>query len=250
LRQPGLAPGINTAAARVLDQLGIAVERVRGEQCCGALAHHLGATERALEQARANVDACCAALDAGAEAIVSSASACGLMVKDYVRRGRRWRGGRGRSSERGDSRPAEVLEPALRRASEVIRAARRRQSPCTLQHGQRVAGRAEALEAAGCTLTPTSEATLARLRRDLLDPAAALAAIAGKVAALTGKHLVIATQTSCLEHLRGRARFRSGTGSRSSFHHATMDEPHVLTTGAWHTLRGHPSASSSACYSS
>ena len=31
------------------------------------------------------MDACCAALDAGAEAIVSTASACGLMVKDYGR---------------------------------------------------------------------------------------------------------------------------------------------------------------------
>jgi glycolate oxidase iron-sulfur subunit len=118
--QPGLAPGINSAAARLLDQVGIAVERVRGEQCCGALGHHLGATDRALEQARRNVDACCAALDAGADAIASSASACGLMVKDYGR------------LLAGDTRPrgdSGARRPSPRQPQDRLRTARRLAGP-------------------------------------------------------------------------------------------------------------------------
>src|SRR6185503_4009537 len=36
--QPALAPGINAAAARVLDRTGISLIRVRNSGCCGALA--------------------------------------------------------------------------------------------------------------------------------------------------------------------------------------------------------------------
>jgi glycolate oxidase iron-sulfur subunit len=81
--QPGLAPQINAAAARVLDRIGVTVVTARGEACCGALAQHLGFAERAQAQVRSNVDACIRMLDDGAEAIVSTASGCGVFVKDY-----------------------------------------------------------------------------------------------------------------------------------------------------------------------
>ena len=83
--QPGLAPGINAATARVLGRLGIATATARGETCCGALCHHLGRTQAARDQARRNIEACAELLDAGAECVLSTASACGLMVKDYGR---------------------------------------------------------------------------------------------------------------------------------------------------------------------
>jgi glycolate oxidase iron-sulfur subunit len=211
--QPGFAPGINSAAARVLDQVGIAVERVRGEQCCGALGHHLGATDRALEQARRNVDACCAALDAGAEAIVSTASACGLMVKDYGRllAGDGAYSARAERVSRATRDLAEIVEPDdLRRASRKIGSGPRVawQSPCTLQHGQRVAGQVESLlEAAGCTLTPTSEATLccgSAGTYSILQPALSGELRKRKVAALTGggPEVIATANIGCLEHLR------------------------------------------------
>jgi glycolate oxidase iron-sulfur subunit len=211
--QPGLAPGINHAAARVFDRLGISVERIAGEQCCGALGHHLGHTERALEQARRNVDACCAALDAGAESIVSSASACGLMVKDY---------GRLLANDPACAARARRVSEATRDLSEVITPVDLEragltpgtgtrvawQAPCTLQHGQRLAGRVEALLlAAGCVLVPTREPTLccgSAGTYSILQPELSQELRRRKVAALSaGAPEVIATANiGCLEHLR------------------------------------------------
>jgi glycolate oxidase iron-sulfur subunit len=214
--QPGLAPGINSAATRVLDQLGISVERVRGEQCCGALGHHLGAADRALEQARRNVDACCAALDAGAEAIVSSASACGLMVKDYDRllAGDGAYAARAKRVSEATRDLAEIVEPdALRRAGARDGSGPRVawQSPCTLQHGQRIAGRVEALlEAAGCTLAPTSDTTLccgSAGTYSILQPVLSGELRKRKIGALTGSgpEVIATANIGCLEHLRAES---------------------------------------------
>jgi len=210
--QPALAPGINAAAARVLDHAGIGVVSLRGERCCGALGHHLGCTGRAVEQARRNVDACCDALDAGAEAIVSTASACGLMVKDYAHLLR---------DDPVYEQRARRVSAATRDLSELIDAADIAlvddgaggmrvawQAPCTLQHGQSLAGRVERLlEATGHRLVPTREATLccgsagtySLLQRELSDELRRR-----KLAALTeARPDAIATANiGCLEHLR------------------------------------------------
>ena len=211
--QPGLAPGINAAATRALDRLGITVERAVGEQCCGALGHHLGHTDRALEQARRNVDGCCAALDAGAEAIVSSASACGLMVKDY---------GRLLDGDPDYAARARRVSAATRDLSEIIAPGDLErvglagghgpriawQAPCTLQHGQRIGGRVESLlEAAGCTVVPTREGTLccgSAGTYSLLQPELAGELRRRKISALMdGSPQAIATANiGCLEHLR------------------------------------------------
>ena len=84
--QPGLAPQINAAAARVLDKLGISLVPARTVGCCGALQHHLGDTAAALVTVRRNVVASLKLLEeeSGAvEAIVSTASGCGVFAKDY-----------------------------------------------------------------------------------------------------------------------------------------------------------------------
>jgi glycolate oxidase iron-sulfur subunit len=82
--QPVLRPEINEATVRLLTRLGIAVVLPRGEGCCGALTHHLGREEEALESARRNVDAWTAELDGGGlDAILITASGCGTTIKDY-----------------------------------------------------------------------------------------------------------------------------------------------------------------------
>ncbi len=211
--QPGLAPGIDAAAVRVLDAIGIAVERLVGERCCGALAYHLGQTTRALDLARSNVDACGVALEAGAGCVVSSASACGLMLKDY---------GRLLARDGTYAARAQRLSDAVRDLAEVIlpsdleRAGTGRgaglrvawQAPCTLQHGQRLGGRVEALlVAAGCRLVPTAESTMccgSAGTFSILQPRLARELRERKLAALLlDRPDVIATaNVGCLEHLR------------------------------------------------
>jgi glycolate oxidase iron-sulfur subunit len=211
--QPGLAPVINAAAARVLDRLGIAVERLPGERCCGALGHHLGRTRDALEQARANVDACIAALDAGAEAVVSTASACGLMVKDYGRllAGDPACAARAARVSAATRDLSELLVPADLERLGPARGSGPRvawQAPCTLQHGQRLGGSVEALlAAAGFVLVPTREPTLccgSAGTYSILQPQLSAELQRRKVAALTsgGPQWIATANIGCLEHLR------------------------------------------------
>jgi glycolate oxidase iron-sulfur subunit len=109
---------------------------------------------------------------------------------------------------------AEIVEPDdLRRARREGGSGPRVawQSPCTLQHGQRVAGRVEALlEAAGCTLTPTSEATLccgSAGTYSILQPALSGELLKRKIAALTGSgpEVIATANIGCLEHLRAES---------------------------------------------
>ncbi|MHC1549982.1 glycolate oxidase subunit GlcF [Phyllobacterium sp. K27] len=82
--QPVLAPGINEATIRLLTRLGVEVIVPKGEGCCGALVHHMGREEAALENARHNVDVWTRELESGGlDAIVITASGCGTAIKDY-----------------------------------------------------------------------------------------------------------------------------------------------------------------------
>jgi glycolate oxidase iron-sulfur subunit len=82
--QQVLGPGINAAATRLLTRHGIEVVLVAGEQCCGALTHHMGNDRDALARARANIDAWTAEADRnGLDAILITTSGCGTVIKDY-----------------------------------------------------------------------------------------------------------------------------------------------------------------------
>ena len=81
--QPSLSPATNAAAARVLDRLGISLVRAAGAGCCGAVSFHLNEQNEALDYMRRNIDAWWPHVEHGAEAIVITASGCGVTVKDY-----------------------------------------------------------------------------------------------------------------------------------------------------------------------
>jgi len=212
--QPALAPRINAAAARVLDRLGIRLERVPAVACCGAVSQHLDAQAEALAIARRNVDAWWPLLEQGCEAIVMTASGCGAMVKEYAH------------LLRGDARyaaKAARVAAATRDLAEVMAAegaptvqpaGRGRvafQSPCTLQHGQRLGGVVEDLLArAGFELTPVADPHLccgSAGTYAILQPALSQRLRAGKLRALeAGSPALIATANiGCLNHLQGQA---------------------------------------------
>jgi glycolate oxidase iron-sulfur subunit len=79
--QSEAAPHFNAALARVLDRAEISLDERPG--CCGALSFHLDAADEARRLARAHLDAWTAALAAGTEAIVVSASGCAAFVRDW-----------------------------------------------------------------------------------------------------------------------------------------------------------------------
>jgi glycolate oxidase iron-sulfur subunit len=79
-----LAPQVSAATIRLLNRAGVEVVVPNGEGCCGSLAHHMGVEERALAQARADIDAWTREIEGeGLEAIVVTASGCGATIKDY-----------------------------------------------------------------------------------------------------------------------------------------------------------------------
>lgn len=81
--QASATPRTNNAADRVLARLGIRLESVPSSGCCGAVNYHLGAHDDGLGNMRRNIDAWWPRIEAGAEAIISSATGCGAMLADY-----------------------------------------------------------------------------------------------------------------------------------------------------------------------
>ncbi|WP_426416668.1 glycolate oxidase subunit GlcF [Aestuariirhabdus sp. LZHN29] len=81
--QPAATPNTLAATARVLDRLGITLVTVPEAGCCGAVSYHLAAQQEGLDSMRRNIDAWWPAVEAGAEAIVITASGCGAMVEEY-----------------------------------------------------------------------------------------------------------------------------------------------------------------------
>jgi glycolate oxidase iron-sulfur subunit len=161
--QPALAPSVNAAAARVLDRLGISLLEAPAAGCCGAVRFHLNRQEAGRDDMRALIDAWWPHVESGAvEAIVMTASGCGATVKEYahfLREDPRYRD----KAERISSLTrdlCEVVDPAkLPALGSLGRVAF--QSPCSLQHGQQIRGRVEALLArAGFELTPVDDAHL------------------------------------------------------------------------------------------
>jgi glycolate oxidase iron-sulfur subunit len=143
--QPVLAPTINVAAAHVLDRLGIQLLRITNSACCGAASHHTSAVEQGKDLARNNINAWWPYIEAGAEAIVMTASGCGVHVKDYghllrddpvyADKAKRVAAlTRDISEIIADQTDAVLLQHFKARGIKPIAI----QTPCTLQHGQRL----------------------------------------------------------------------------------------------------------------
>jgi glycolate oxidase iron-sulfur subunit len=211
--QPLGTPNTNAAAARVLDRLGISLIGAHGAGCCGALNQHLSDSAGARAMMRRNIDAWWPHVESGAEAIVMTASGCGVMVKDYgaaLKDDAAYADKAARisalTSDLSEILGREDLD-AFAHTGHGVRVAC--QSSCTLQHGQKLGGTVEAiLRRCGYELTPVADSHLccgaagtytllqAGLSRRLLD---------NKLAALhDGKPEVIVTaNVGCQMHLAG-----------------------------------------------
>ncbi len=81
--QPAMSPTTNQAARAVLGALGIEAISLQAETCCGALSAHSGGKAQAMDQARRNIDSWWPAIEAGAEALLMTASGCSNFVQEY-----------------------------------------------------------------------------------------------------------------------------------------------------------------------
>jgi glycolate oxidase iron-sulfur subunit len=213
--QPALLPTIDLAAARVFDALGIETLRVRGGLCCGALRLHLGQHAAALDDVRRSVDACWAAVEQGAEAVTSTASACAGTLKEWGRllQDDPLRAARARRLAELARDPVELLEPELPRLRALLApgvgANATFHCPCTLQHGQRLGGRVEALlRGLGWDLRLPADAALccgSAGTYSLLQPELSTALRERKLAALDAcaADAVVSANVGCILHLQG-----------------------------------------------
>lgn len=81
--QPTLTPNTNHATTNVLATLGYEIVETAQKECCGAIDQHLSAQDEALVKVKRNIDHWLALLESGVHTIISTASGCGQMVKDY-----------------------------------------------------------------------------------------------------------------------------------------------------------------------
>lgn len=82
--QPTLAPNTNAMAIKLLDRMAISTIEIDARHCCGAVGLHTSQYEQGREQARRLIDCWWPHVENGIEAIVMTATGCGVTVKDYA----------------------------------------------------------------------------------------------------------------------------------------------------------------------
>jgi glycolate oxidase iron-sulfur subunit len=212
--QPAMAPGINAAAARVLDALGVQLIVAAKAGCCGAIRYHLNDQAGGLDDMRRNIDAWWPHVEAGAEAIVMTASGCGATVKEY---------GHLLQHDPAYAAKAQRISELTKDLSEILpdfevellRKLRGKidkrvayHSPCTLQHGQQIRGKAEALlRAAGVDVQLCADSHLccgSAGTYSVLQPALSYQLRDNKLANLqaTAPEMIVSANIGCLTHLQ------------------------------------------------
>lgn len=160
--QQVLRPEINDATVRLLARQGVEVIISSKAGCCGALVHHLGRKQEAIEAAKTNIDAWFELTrDEPLDAVIINASGCGTVVKDY---------GHMLSQEPGYARRALEISNITKDITEFLidydQDAPRNwsslkvayHSACSMQHGQSVNEEPRALlRQAGYTIVEIPE---------------------------------------------------------------------------------------------
>ncbi|QYF94447.1 glycolate oxidase subunit GlcF [Massilia sp. PAMC28688] len=210
--QPAMAPNINAATARVLDAVGVQLITAKKAGCCGALRFHMNDQEAGLDDMRRNIDAWWP-LVGQVEAIVMTASGCGVTVKEY---------GHLLAHDPAYADKAARIAALTRDLSEIMpqfegelasmakpRAARvAYHPPCTLQHGQQIRGKVEGvLRAAGIDVHLCADSHLccgSAGTYSMLHPALATELRDRKLENLlaTNPEVIVSANVGCVNHLQ------------------------------------------------
>jgi glycolate oxidase iron-sulfur subunit len=213
--QPAMAPNINAATARVLDALGVQLVLAPKAGCCGAVRYHLNDQAAGLDDMRRNIDAWWPYVEQEqVEAIVMTASGCGVTVKEY---------GHLLAHDPAYAAKAGRISMLTRDLSEILPefeeqlAATLRgkiaervafHPPCTLQHGQQIRGKVEGvLRAAGVDVVLCADSHLccgSAGTYSVLHPQIAHELRDRKLANLeaTGAQQIVSANIGCMTHLQ------------------------------------------------
>ena len=212
--QPSMSPNINAATARVFDALGVQLIVAPRAGCCGAIRHHLNDHDAARDDMRRNIDAWWPHVEAGAEAIVMTASGCGATVKEY---------GHLLEQDPVYAQKAKRISELTRDLSELLpsfeeelkqklrgKVAKRVawHPPCTLQHGQKIRGKVEdVLRGIGVDVQLCADSHLccgSAGTYSVLHPDIAYALRDQKVANLeaTKPDMIVSANIGCITHLQ------------------------------------------------
>ncbi len=218
--QTSVSPATNVAAARVLDRAGITLVRVPSAGCCGAVSLHLSAQEEALGFMRRNIDAWWPRISSGAEAIVSTASGCGVTVKDYAHL-LAYDPAYADKAKRISALAKDISEVILTEKDKLVTGHRSPvtsqqrvafHSPCSLQHGMKLQGKVEALlESLGYELTPVPDPHLccgSAGTYSILQPELSQRLLENKAAALTSGSptAILTANIGCQMHLQSATK--------------------------------------------
>ncbi|MFC5513921.1 glycolate oxidase subunit GlcF [Massilia jejuensis] len=218
--QPAMAPNINAATARVLDAFGVQLVMAPKAGCCGAVRYHLNDQDGGLEDMRRNIDAWWPYVEQEqVEAILMTASGCGVTVKEYghlLAHDPDYAAKAGRISmltrDLAEIMP-EFEEQLASRLRGKIGKRIAFHPPCTLQHGQQIRGKVEGvLRAAGVDVVLCADSHLccgSAGTYSVLHPEIAHELRDRKLANLeaTGAQEIVSANIGCMTHLQ------SGTGT-------------------------------------
>jgi glycolate oxidase iron-sulfur subunit len=212
--QPAMAPNINAATARVLDALGVQLVVAPKAGCCGAIRFHLNDQEGGLDDMRNNIDAWWPHVEAGVEAIVMTASGCGVTVKEYghlLAHDETYAAKAKRISEltKDVSEILPAFEAELQtKLNGKIKARVAYHPPCTLQHGQQIRGKVEGvLRAVGVDVHLCADSHLccgSSGTYSVLQPELSYQLRDNKLANLeeTRPEMIVSANIGCLTHLQ------------------------------------------------
>ena len=202
-------PQVNASLAALLDSRGIEVIFDDEENCCGSLSLHLGNTRQTRTTFANNIDALLPLLD-HVEAVISTASGCGVTLKDYPR----LLGGDASyfaKACRVAEKVVDVSEYLSQLGLEWDKVAEFRRvawhAPCTLQHGQGITGTVESLlQGAGYELVPVRDSHIccgSAGTYSLLQPELARTLRKQKLAALSEQapDVIATANVGCQTHL-------------------------------------------------
>ncbi|OUR74614.1 glycolate oxidase iron-sulfur subunit [Methylophaga sp. 41_12_T18] len=208
--QPSLAPNINHATKNVLAQLDIDVIESPQQQCCGAIDQHLAAEGAALTKIKHNIDHWSALLDDQVDCIISTASGCGVMVKDYAQYFDKDDAYYDRAVQVA-SKTKDIAEylldkdlTELSRTSDKVSV----QIPCSLQHGQQLPNVVnQVLTKVGYDISPVKDSHLccgSAGTYSILQPKLSKQLRNNKVANLTKSNpeVIVTANIGCLMHIQ------------------------------------------------